>query len=101
MYKFNSMCCMPPDFYRTPERIKDDIRKISARINEINGMLNIRELLADFLGEDSDSGIAERAAELSELLAYATEALDELIELNNTLDGLKEELSRVIYIIGT
>ena len=101
MYKFNSVCCAPPDFYRTPERIKEDIRQISGRINEVNEMLNIRELLADFLGESSDEAIAERAEELSELLAYASEALDELRDLNETLDGLKTELLRTVSIIGT
>lgn len=100
MYGFDSVNCAPPGFYRTPESIKEDIRKISARIAEVNEMLNVREILADFLGEDSEREVMRRAEELSELLAFASEALDELRELNATLDELKRELIRTIAEVG-
>ena len=100
MHGFDSINCTPPGFYRVPERIKEDIREISARISEVNGMLNIRELLADFLGEDSEREIMRRASELSELLTFASEALSELRELNKTLDELKDELIRTVSCIG-
>lgn len=100
MQGFDSVNCVPPGFYRTPERIKEDIREISSRISEVNEMLNIRELLADFLCEDSDRAVIQRAAELSELLEFASEALSELRELNKTLDELKDELVRTISYVG-
>ena len=100
MHGIESVNCAPPYFYRTPERIKQDIREISARISEVNEMLNIRELLADFLGEDSEREVAARAAELSELLTFASETLDELMELNSSLEELKRELIGTIAAIG-
>ena len=89
----------PPRFYRCPNEIKCDIRSVSARINEINERLNIRELLSDFLCLDNDINVSKSAQELSELLEYALEALDELKELNETLDDLKAELLESISII--
>ena len=88
----------PQSFYRTPDAIKEDIRKISARIAEVNEMLNVRELLSEYL--DDGSFDAKRAIALNELLEFAKEALDELIELNSTLDGLKSELITSISVLG-
>lgn len=87
-------------FYRNPESIRQDIGEISARITEVNEMLNIRELLADFIGEDSEREVMKRAEELSELLTFASETLDELMELNSSLEELKRELIGTIAAIG-
>lgn len=100
MNGYESVNRVPPCFYRTPEQIKDDIRQISARISEVNEMLNIRELLADFLDDEPCVDVVERAEELSELIAFAAEALDELRSLNATLDQLKAELIQTISEIG-
>lgn len=89
----------PPCFYRSPETIKDDIRKISARISEVNGMLNIRELLSGYLDGDIRFD-GESARDLSELLEFARETLDELTELNSSLDELKRELIEAVSVIG-
>ena len=97
MYGPETVNVAPAVFYRTPEHIKADIRKISARIAEVNEMLNVREMLADFLGEDSEGEVEKRAEELSELLVFATETLEEFRELNRTLDELKLELTRAMY----
>ena len=87
-------------FYRNPESIRRDIGEISERITEVNEMLNIRELLADFIGEDSEREVMKRAEELSELLTFASETLDELMELNSSLEELKRELIGTIAAIG-
>ena len=79
--------------YRDPEHIKSDIREISERIAYVNESLNVRELLLEFLEEDKEGNLVERAEALTELLKYATEALDELKNLSDTLDSLKAELS--------
>lgn len=95
----SSVNVYPPCFYRSPDTIKEDIRKISARICEVNEMLNVREMLSEYMNEGKDFG-KEEAVALNELLEFAKEALDELIELNSTLDDLKRELIESISVIG-
>ena len=93
MYRsYDDVNGMPPRIYRSSEEIKRDIRGVSERISEINEMLNIRELLSEFVFEQSDLSTPKLQDKLSELLSYALEALDELRELSNTLDELKAEL---------
>ncbi len=95
----NSVNVYPPCFYRSPDTIKQDIRKISARIAEVNEMLNVREMLSEYLNEGKVFD-KESAAALNELLEFAKEALDELIELNSALDDLKRELIESISSVG-
>ena len=90
---------IPPRLYRHPEEIKTDIKEISQRISEINEMLNIRELLADFLLDDGVENLRSSSGKLSELLTYALEALDELKALNETLEELKDELVESVAIM--
>lgn len=99
LFVSGSVNVYPPCFYRKPETIKEDIRKISARISEINEMLNVREMLAEYLNEGK-TFCKEDAAALSELLEFAKEALDEFTELNSALDDLKRELIASITMVG-
>ena len=99
MYQFcDSVNVTPARFYREPSEIKSDIRKISSRITEINETLNVRELMAEFLSDDVP--ISERARSARELITYAGEALDELVELNSALDELKNELVKSAEFFG-
>ena len=99
LYYRSSVNFAPAGFYRRPDTIKEDIRKISARISEVNEMLNIRELLSEYLDGTGKFGTKE-ARDLNELLEFAREALDELAELNSALDELKRELITSISVIG-
>ena len=91
-----SVNCTPPGFYRKPETIKEDIRRIKERITAVNDMLNVREMLAEYF-DKSGMITAKDAVALNELLEFAKETLDEFIELNLALDELKKEL---VYSIG-
>lgn len=78
--------------YRTPSQIVVDIRAISERIAEINDLLNVRKILAEAISEESGEDIERKIESVSELVDFAGEALLEMQELEQTLDGLKKEL---------
>ena len=97
MYRaLNENSVFSPSIYRTPEEIKAQINDIKDRIEEVNDRLNIRELMDGLLSGDTVG--ADECLEMSALLESAIEALDELRELNSTLDELKAELLEVIRL---
>lgn len=82
----------PPRMYRLPEEICSDIRRVGSKLKEINDMLNVRNIIAEVISEDSREEPLRRIEAVNELLDYAKEALSEMRELEEGLDGLKEEL---------
>lgn len=100
MYRtFDEINGFPPRLYRNPEEIKRDIRVVKERMEQINDMLNIRELLSEaFEGADEQS-LPRRAEQIRELLKYADDTLQELSELSKTLDELRAELSEVRELV--
>ena len=99
MYRsYDDVNGMPPMIYRTPAQIKDDMREIKVKIDKVNSMLNIRELLLDMLTEQSGSS-KEVVGDLINLLSEAREALSELSELEEELSTLEEELTEVQCIL--
>ena len=92
----NENSVFAPRVYRTPDEIKEEIGGIKDRIEEVNDRLNIRELMDGLLSADTVG--ADECLEMSALLESAIEALDELRELNSTLDELKAELLEVIRL---
>ncbi len=96
MYRsFDDVNGLPPRVYRSTEQIKDDIRVVALRINEINEMLNIRELVAALAMNDMDSDPVRSAEAVRELADRAEDALAELSSLNESLDNLRAELIAV------
>ena len=96
MYRsFDDVNGFGPRVYRDIEEVKRDIRAVASRINEINGMLNIRELVAELAMNDIDSDPVRSAEAVRELACRADDALAELSMLNESLDGLRAELLAV------
>ena len=91
MKKIDFTCLYEAPLYRDVDTIRRDIRKISEKIDEANEMLNIREILSEFM-ELSGDEMLDRAGELGELLQFGIDTLEELKELNSSLDELKREL---------
>lgn len=89
---YESLCGVGPKVYRSQIEVADDIKRIKARISEVNEMLSIRELLSEALSVDEECDVIKRAEMLTEVLKYAEEALFELKSLNERLDELKCEL---------
>lgn len=86
----------PRFFYRTPGQISSDIRAVSERISEINALLNVRNILAEVITAESEGNALRKIEAVNELLDFASEALDEMKELEETLDGLKKELCEAL-----
>ena len=78
--------------YRSLSEIREDIRDVSEMIEEINSMLNIRNMLIDMLSDEARAEPSEWLPELCELVDGAREGLFELSELQGTLEELREEL---------
>ncbi|MBE6635417.1 MAG: hypothetical protein E7617_04375 [Ruminococcaceae bacterium] len=101
MYRsYDDVNGLPPRVYRDTEEIKDDIRLVALRINEINEMLNIRELVAALAMNDIDSDPVRSAEAVRELADRAEDAIAELSSLNESLDALRAELITVHSAIG-
>ncbi len=90
----------PPYLYRTPEEIRRDISDIRNKISDINNMLNIRNILTEMLSECRGEVSAEWIAALEEVVDDAKDAYDRLTQLNESLDGLTEELKQTKWILG-
>ena len=99
MYRsYDDLNGMPPMIYRSPAMIKQDMREIKIKIDKVNSMLNIRELLLNILTEQKGSS-KEVVTDLINILAEAREALSELSELEEELSELEEELMEVQCIL--
>ena len=78
--------------YRAPWEIKADIREIRERIDSVNELFNIRELIASVITEGAGNDICRVAEAAAELADAAEEAMLELRVLNESLAQLREEL---------
>ena len=100
MYKeIDEVNCLPPRLYRHPSEIRRDISKIRAKIDEVNELFNIRELISNVITETEGGDIEGVAAAACELADSAEEALSELRLFLGLLDELKLELSEALGII--
>ncbi len=78
--------------YRSPSEIKADICEIRERIDSVNDLFNIRELIASVITEGAGDDICRVAEAAAELADAAEEAMLELRVLNESLAELREEL---------
>jgi hypothetical protein len=91
---------IPSRLYRAPGEIREDILSVKEKIKEIDGSLSVHDLLMEFISEWAKEEPGRWIGELEELLAEAKESLKRLEELNQILDGLREELEDSKWIIG-
>ncbi len=81
-----------PRLYRSPAEIKYDIDTVARKLEDINKMLNVRHVISEYALCVDGTPIKQRAAGMLELCESAGEVLDELRELNESLDDLTQEL---------
>lgn len=93
----NSASCTRGAFYRTTSEIKRDIAIVIDRIEEINSLLNSRELVAAAM--ESEGELVRYAEAAQELYRFSGDALEELRGLSESLDALKEEFVRTVRIM--
>ena len=82
----------PARLYRSPEKIREDIFEIRTKIEAVDRMLNIRNVLTDVIDKYAQGEPEKWIPALSEIVADAEETLDRLKRLRETLDALSEEL---------
>ncbi len=86
--------------YRSPSEIREDIIEIKNKIESVNSMLNIRNMLTSMM-ENYASREPETWIPMLEGVAEdARDSLDRLKELNRALDALTAELEDTIWILG-
>jgi seryl-tRNA synthetase len=82
----------PARLYRSPEKIREDIFEIRTKIEAVDRMLNIRNVLTDVIDKYAQGEPEKWIPALSEIVADAEETLDRLKRLRETLEALSEEL---------
>lgn len=82
----------PARLYRSPDKIREDIFEIKTKIEAVDRMLNIRNILTDVIDEYAHGDPEKWIPALSEIVADAEDTLDRLKRLRETLNDLSEEL---------
>ena len=85
----------PAHVYRAIGEIREEIREVVEKIREAKRMLNMRELLLDFIdrARDYECEPSVWIPELEGTVEAARESYSELCDLKEQLSDLKEELS--------
>ena len=86
--------------YRSPEKIREDIFEIRKKIESVDRMLNIRNILTDVIDKYASGEPEKWIPALSDIVADAEETLDRLKRLRENLDALSEELEDTKWAIG-
>lgn len=89
----------PPRLYRTPGEIRRDITAISARIKETESMLSAHNLLFEMLPTWAEESPESWIPELSDTVAEAEEALENLRLMKIALEELSLELGEVLCMM--
>ena len=83
--------------YRSPEKIREDIFEIKTRIESVDRMLNIRNILTEVIDKYATGEPEKWIPALSEIVAEAEDTLDRLKRLREDLDMLSEELEDTVW----
>ena len=86
--------------YRAPNAIREDILEIRKKIDEVDAMLNVRTILNSVIDDYADGEPEKWIPALTEIVLDAEETLDRLKKLQQTLDGLMEELEDTVWALG-
>ena len=90
----------PARIYRSPEKIREDICEIKAKIESVDSMLNVRTILTDVIDKYAMGEPEKWIPALSDIVADAEETLDRLKSLREGLDHLFEELEDTKWALG-
>ena len=90
----------PARLYRSPDKIREDIFAIKTKIDSVDSMLNIREVLSELMDTYCASEPEKWIPALSDIVADAEETLDHLKTLRESLDILCEELEDTKWALG-
>ena len=86
--------------YRDPREIRKDMDRINSEIKHASSMFNIRNMLLELLLRSEGDDDEKTVGELELLVEEAKDALSELTELKDSLNGLCEELVETRWEMG-
>ena len=90
----------PARLYRSPEKIRKDIFEIKTKIESVDSMLNVRNILTAMIDECAVGEPEKWIPALSSIVADAEETLEHLKSLQESLDILTEELEDTKWVLG-
>ena len=90
----------PARLYRSPERIREDICDIKTKIETVDRMLNVRNILTAVIDEYAAGEPEKWIPALAEIVAEAEDTLDRLKHLREDLDILSEELEDTVWALA-
>lgn len=86
--------------YRSPERIREDISEIKSKIESVNSMLNIRNILTEMIDTCAYGEPENWIPLLSDIVCDAEDTLHQLKTLKESLDILSVELEDTQWVLG-
>ena len=86
--------------YRSPNAIREDILEIKTKIEAVNSMLNIRNLLVELIDCYASGEPENWVPLLSDIVSDAEKSLGKLKSLKESLDILSEELEDTRWALG-
>ena len=86
--------------YRSPNTIREDILEIKNKIEAVDSMLNVRDILGAVIDEYADGEPGQWISALSDIVADAEDTLARLKKLHECLDGLCEELEDTVWALS-
>ena len=89
----------PPRLYRTPGEIRRDITAISEKIRDTESMLSVHNILLELIPAWAEESPERWIPELTETVAEAEEALENLKLMKMALEELSVELSEVLCMM--
>ena len=89
----------PPRLYRTPGEIRRDITAISEKIRDTESMLSVHNILLELIPTWAEESPERWIPELTETVAEAEEALENLKLMKMALEELSIELSEVLCMM--
>jgi hypothetical protein len=86
--------------YRSPNEIREEIFEIKAKIESIDSMLNVRNVLMGIIDEYAEGEPEKWISALADLVSDAEDTLERLKSLKESLDVLTEELEDTKWALG-
>lgn len=90
----------PARLYRSPEEIRKDIFEIKTKIESVDSMLNVRNILTSMMDECYVGEPEKWIPTLAAIVEDAAETLEHLKSLQDSLDILTEELEDTKWALG-
>lgn len=86
--------------YRRPSEIVRDIYEVKGKLETMEQMLNIRNMLSEIMTEQAGREPEQWVVRLEEAVTEAQNTLEKLRGLKASLDTLERELEDALWVLG-